>query len=332
MKAKYEPRIDLINRTALETVIPLASPYVVFVDPCDACNFKCKFCPTSSKDLMISVNRPLRVMKLELFKKICDDLLDFSPKVRVLRLYKDGEPLLNKKLPEMIDYAKTKNVSDKIDTTTNASLLNEDTGKALVEAGLDRINISIEGVNNEQYKNFSDVKLEFEKVVENVKLFYENKKQCEMLVKINGDTLTKEDINKFFELFGDITDKIHVEHIMSCWPNFEFDGVKVNENKGIYGQEIKEVDACAYAFYSFAINSDGKVSLCFLDWGRKLIIGDTNNEKIIAIWNGNKLKNYQKMFLRGDRKKHPICGNCGQMTHGNPDNIDKFKEELLAKI
>jgi radical SAM protein with 4Fe4S-binding SPASM domain len=273
-------------------------------------------------------------MKIELFKKICDDLLDFSPKIKVLRLYKDGEPTLNKKLPEMISYAKSKNVAEKIDTTTNASLLTESVGKAIINAGLDRINISIEGVNNAQYKNFSDVDLEFEKVVENVRFFYENKKQCEMLVKINGDTLSKEDINKFFETFGDITDKIHVEHIMSCWPNFEFDGDKahVNSEKGIYGQEIKEVDACAYAFYSFAINSDGKVSLCFLDWGRKLIIGDTNNEKIIDIWNGQELKNYQKMFLKGDRKKHPVCGNCGQMTHGNPDNIDKFKEELLAKI
>ena len=334
MKAKYQPRMDLENRTDLSTVIPLSSPYVVFVDPSDACNFKCSFCPTSDYGLMKSVNRPLRVMKYELFKKICDDLLDFSPKVRVLRLYKDGEPTLNKKLPDMIDYAKTKNVSERIDTTTNASLLTEKLGKSIVEAGLDRINISIEGVSNDQYLKFSDVKLEFEKIVENVRLFYENKKQCEMLVKINGDTLSKDDIEKFFQTFGDITDKIHVEHIMSCWPNFEFESehVAVNKEKGIYGQEIKEVDACAYAFYSFAINSDGKVSLCFLDWSKKLIVGDVANEKILDIWNGKKMKNYQKMFLRGDRKKHPICRDCGQMSHGNPDNIDAHKDKLLAKF
>ena len=50
---------------------------------------------------------------------------------------------------------------------------------------------------------------------------------------------------------------------MSCWPNFEL-GELVNNNFGIYGQEIKEVDICPYPFYSMSVNSDGKVSVCFL--------------------------------------------------------------------
>ena len=44
---------------------------------------------------------------------------------------------------------------------------------------------------------------------------------------------------------------------------FELDGVKVNSEMGIYGQEIKELSACSYVFYSISINSDGQVSLCF---------------------------------------------------------------------
>ena len=51
MKAQISPRIDLVNRTKLEEVIPLDTPFVVFVDPSDACNFKCKFfCRLLSKD------------------------------------------------------------------------------------------------------------------------------------------------------------------------------------------------------------------------------------------------------------------------------------------
>jgi hypothetical protein len=38
------------------------------------------------------------------------------------------------------------------------------------------------------------------------------------------------------------------------------------------------------------------------------------------------------MFLEGKRKQHQTCGNCGQMTHGQPDNIDPFKDELLNKL
>jgi radical SAM protein with 4Fe4S-binding SPASM domain len=332
MKAEFAPRVDLLNRTMLETVIPLETPYVIFVDPSDACNFKCRFCPTSDRILMNDVGRPLKTMKFDLYKKIVDDICEFPNPVRVLRLYKDGEPLINKHLGDMIKYAKDKGCAERIDTTTNASLLTEKRGKELADAGLDRINISIYGVTNEHYKNFSDVNLEMQRVVDNVKAFYENRKGCEMLVKINGDTISEEDKNKFLEMFGDYTDKIYIEHIMSCWPNFELNGVDVNQDVGLYGQAIREIDVCPYVFYSFAINSDGFVSLCFLDWAKELGIGNVADNSVKSIWQGDKMRRYQKMFLEGRRKKHPICGNCGQMTHGQPDNIDSHKEEILEKL
>ncbi|HHQ4535055.1 TPA: hypothetical protein ACSP8B_004120, partial [Aeromonas veronii] len=96
MKAKFEPRIDLKNRTKLESVIPLDTPFVVFLDPSDACNFKCRFCPTSDRGLMKAVNRPWKQLSFDLFKKIADEMTLFPGQVQVLRLYKDGEPLLNK--------------------------------------------------------------------------------------------------------------------------------------------------------------------------------------------------------------------------------------------
>ena len=38
------------------------------------------------------------------------------------------------------------------------------------------------------------------------------------------------------------------------------------------------------------------------------------------------------MFLRGERKQHPICSKCGQMKQGAPDNIDNYAEELLKRL
>jgi len=332
MKAKYEPRIDLKNRTPLETVIPLATPFIVFVDPSDACNFKCGFCPTSDRGLMKSVGRPWKSMQIEIFRKIADDLVKFPDKVKVLRLYKDGEPILNRQLPDMIRYAKDIGAAERVDTTTNASLLTKEKGLGLVRAGLDRINISIYGINSEQYRSFSGVKIDFEKILTNVRNFYEIRGSCEMLVKISGDSLTNEEKDLFLEYFGDYTDKIHIEHVMSCWPEFKLKGVEVNQEKGIYGQEISEVDACSYPFYSISINSDGAVSVCFLDWSHKMIVGDVRNQSVQEIWDGKQMRAYRKMFLQGDRKKHNVCGGCGQMTHGMSDNIDAFKENLLAKL
>jgi len=332
MKAKFEPRIDLKNRTRLESVIPLDTPFVVFLDPSDACNFKCRFCPTSDRALMKSVDRPWKQLSFDLFKKIADDMTLFPSQVHVLRLYKDGEPLLNKNLADMVKYAKDIGAAKKIDTTTNASLLTAQKGQALVDAGLDQINISIYGVNTKHYNEFSGVKIEFEKVLANVREFYEIRRNCEMLVKINGDQLTEREREQFLEYFGDYTDKIYIENTMSCWPEFQLRGVEVNHEKGIYGQEIKEVNTCPYPFYSFSINSDGLASVCFLDWGRKLIVGDTKLESVQEIWNGKLMRAYRKMFLDGNRKLHKVCGNCGQMTHGLPDDLDPHRELLLQKL
>ncbi len=332
MKTQEKPRIDLENRTKLEGVIPLQTPFVIFIDPADCCNFKCKFCPTGDRALMKKVGRPFSVMDFDLYKKIIDDITEFKNPIKVLRLYKDGEPLMNPRFADMIKYAKDKSCAGKIDTTTNASFLTPEKSLEIIEAGLDRMNISIEGVNSEQYQSFSRSNLDFNKLVENIRFFYKNKKQCEVLIKTNGDVLSEQDKKDFYSIFSDICDKIYIEHIMSCWPSFELDGVDVNEEVGIYGQKIKEVMVCPYVFYSISINSDGTASLCFLDWERKLIIGDAKKESLVDIWNGANMKNYQQAFLSGNRKEVPICNECGQMTHGSPDNIDAFANEILEKL
>lgn len=333
MIAKIKPRIDLKNRTKLETVIPLSVPFIINVDPADTCNFQCKFCPTGDRYLMKKTpGRNHGIMEFKLYKKIIDDICEFEKPIKVLRLYKDGEPLLNPMFAEMIKYAKEKKCSERIDTTTNASLLNAAKNLEIIEAGLDRINISIEGINTAQYLNFSKYKIEFEKLVNNIRHFYENRNQCEMIVKINGDILTEDDKNKFYEIFGNIADGVYIEHIMSCWPEFELNGVEINQEFGIYGQKINEVHICPYIFYSFSINSDGTASACFLDWSRKLIIGNANVESIRDIWKGDKLFDYQRMFLLMKRKKHPVCGQCGQLSHGLPDNIDPYADVLLERL
>ena len=52
MKAKAIPRIDLHNRIELKNALPLRTPYVIYIDPCDTCNFRCKFCPSGNPELM----------------------------------------------------------------------------------------------------------------------------------------------------------------------------------------------------------------------------------------------------------------------------------------
>jgi radical SAM protein with 4Fe4S-binding SPASM domain len=333
MKAKIKTRIQLENRESLKDAIPLRTPWVIFVDPSDVCNFKCIFCPNYDiGNLVDKTSRPLSIMSFELYKKIIDDIYEFEKPIKVLRLYKDGEPLLNPRFADMVKYAKDSGCCEKIDTTTNGSCLNPKRNIEIIEAGLDKINISIEGINEKQYFDFSGYRIDFENFVSNIEHFYNNRKQCEMFIKINGDNMSEEDKDKFFNIFGDITDGIAIEHTMNCWNNFEMKGMKQNEKVGVYGQPIKEVKVCPYIFYSFSINSDGRVSICFLDWNMKQIIGDVKKQSLKDIWNGDRLHEYRMDFLNYKRKEYPICKNCAQLSHGMPVDLDNYSETLIKKI
>ena len=78
--------------------LPLRVPYNIYIDPSNACNFKCTFCPTGNKELLKSVDRPLGIMKFNVFEKIVNDLSEmirkYNQKPEFIALFKDGEPLL----------------------------------------------------------------------------------------------------------------------------------------------------------------------------------------------------------------------------------------------
>jgi molybdenum cofactor biosynthesis enzyme MoaA len=162
MRAEIKPRLDLFDRHELKDVIPLLTPYVIYIDPSDKCNFQCKFCPTGDRELMKKTyGRNHGLMDYSKYRSLIDEITQFEDKVKVIRLYKDGEPLLHPGLPDMIRYAKDSGCCEKVDTTTNASLLNPSLSLKLIEAGLDRINISVEGINSAQYADFSRFNLDF---------------------------------------------------------------------------------------------------------------------------------------------------------------------------
>jgi len=322
-------RIITENRKPLHILLPLESPLVLFIDPSDACNSKCSFCPTSNKDLMKQFKRPLKQMSFELYKKIIDDLHDFKTKIKVIRLYGHGEPLLNKYFCDMVKYAKDSGKVETVDTTTNGLLLTPKLNYDLAKSGIDRINISVNGLTDKQYLEFAGIKVDFKNFVKNIKHLYENKKNIYIFIKINGDTIDKEEEKLFLDIFEPLADSVAIEKSMNCWEGFEPKGFqRQEENIGIYGQKIdKAVEICPYIYYSLYIWPTGEVSLCFLDWNRKLLINDITKNSLYDIWNGTTLKLIRSMML--NNQKNPICKNCEQLLKGQPENLDPYKEQLL---
>jgi len=333
MKAKLEPRINLEGRTPLQNVIPLSTPFIVFMDPSSGCNFRCTFCPTGDRELIKETGRFQGIMSFDLFKKLIDDLALFPQNIKVLRLYKDGEPLLNKRLADMIAYAKGSGHVPYVDTTTNGALIDPSRMGPLIEAGLDKINISVYGMRREQYQAFTKSDFDFDRFVTNVKWLYAHKGSCEIVIKVPGELITEAERQQFFDTFGDYCDRIFVENFAPCWPQFDVErrmGVTITQ--GIYQQPISITDTCPYIFYAMSVNADGLVSACFVDWGRKLIVGDARSQSLPDIWNSPEFNELRLAHLEGKRKENPVCGHCGQLSHCRPDNIDAYRTELIPKL
>jgi len=334
MKAKFQTRLAE-SRRDLSEMAPLRVPFVLIVDPASHCNFKCRFCPTGDLELIKSTGRYQGPMAFETFTKIVDDLQQFPEPVRVLRLYKEGEPLMNKRFAEMVRYARASDKITRIDTTTNGVLLTPKTSKAVIEAGIDQINISVNGVRNEQFVDLVRTKVSFERYVENIKYLYSiSRDRCQIYVKAIQENMSDDDRKRFLDIFGDIADRVFFEHLFPNWPGFDDEIIPKDCAVGLYGDEVVERSVCPYIFYSTTINSDGTVSLCVQDWARKLVIGSVADDSVRNIWLGQRINEHRLSHLSGCRKNNTTCRQCQCMSLGVFDNIDgkaaEIKERLLA--
>jgi len=316
-------RIQLENRNDLKSEIPLNTPYVIFVDPSSYCNFACRFC-------MNSKIQDREIMRPALFYRIIDSLQDFEKPIKVLRLYGFGEPLMHKHFEWLVAHAKRSKKILSVDTTTNASLLTPARSERIITSGIDRINISIEGMNDTHYKEFAQTKIPiFQKIIDNVAhLYLISRNKTIIFVKINGDYLLDEEKEQFTHIFSQISDGIDIEHTMNCWYDIQVENV--NKEVGIYGQELQDVKVCPYIFYSIMIHADGIVSKCFLDWNKKMIVGNANKESIEKIWNGPAMYEARVRMLEGDPPE--ICKQCQQLKAGMPVDLDHDKDELLRRF
>lgn len=136
-------------------------PTFVSVEPANFCQLHCPECPVG---IASSPNRPIasgvpeksadfwgalspnRLMTMELFHRILDDVKEHA---HTMQFYFQGEPLLNKQLPEMITRAHQAGLYTIV--STNAQALTSLIAQRLVKSGLSRIIVSIDGFSEESY-------------------------------------------------------------------------------------------------------------------------------------------------------------------------------------
>ena len=342
MSASITPRLYSSKKVALEDRIPLPTPFSVHIDVCSACNFKCSFCFHADTQAKRDVGLVSRKMPMDLFKKIVDDLKGFDDPIKKIKIGNNGEPMIHGELPQMIDYINKSNVTEIIEIFTNGSYLSPEVNVAMIEAGLDIINVSLEGLSDQRFLEVAGVKVDFNDMIENIAHLYSVRKNCKMYVKIADKTspldkdrtdmfvLSDDEREYFYNTFGDICDEIFIEKVAPQWSEVQLEKQNKDDTTGIFGQEIKEYkDICPFTFMYLQYNSNGTVSPCTLDWPNKVIIGDAYKETAKEIWTGGKLRDLRIAMARGEREGINFCNHCSAPMVCVDEDLDPFKDKIF---
>lgn len=119
----------------------------------DKCNMRCFYCIPKG---FTNFEEPEKWLTFEEVERLIGIFVDLG--VRRVRLT-GGEPLVRKNLPELAARLSATPGIDDLSLSTNASLLSE-YAAALKEAGISRINVSLDSLQHERFKEITGGKLQ----------------------------------------------------------------------------------------------------------------------------------------------------------------------------
>ena len=126
------------------------APTFVSVEPASICQLRCPECPVGQRDAGIPGYRDsARFMSREVWERVLAEAKDYA---HTIQFYFQGEPILNKDLPQMIREAHEAGLYTIV--STNAQALTSEIAQALVEAGLSRIIVSMDGLTETSYNAY----------------------------------------------------------------------------------------------------------------------------------------------------------------------------------
>jgi MoaA/NifB/PqqE/SkfB family radical SAM enzyme len=153
MRRYFEKPEEQLNAVAQH------EPVCLYLETTNRCNLLCTTCPRTYEQL-----EPEADMPWELFTS----LIDQYPNIERVVLHGIGEPMLVKDLAQRVKYLRDRHIY--VLFNTNGTLLTKANGRALIEAGLDELRVSLDAAESEVFQMVRGKDF-FDKIVANVKNF-----------------------------------------------------------------------------------------------------------------------------------------------------------------
>ena len=304
------------KKTSLES-----RPFILNIEVTSVCNLDCPICP--SKDTIKK-----GFIEINLIKKIIQENID-SLHGQCVWLHFSGEPLLHPELPQIIRIFKENNIETRL--STNGTVLSEANAHKLMEAGLDYIVFSVDGVKKGTYEKIRKG-ANFEEVEKNILNF--------LKIKKDNNYKTKTQI-QFIKTIDNASEE---QAFVKKWMNTDIDCVNIKSfstragrvsgvEKFTDGEKIKERtikrSPCFYFWETLIILWDGRVVVCCQDLLGELVVGNINSQTLTEIWNSSRMVNLRKQQLDGNLISP--CSECADWKKCST-NYSSYLFKTLAKF
>jgi MoaA/NifB/PqqE/SkfB family radical SAM enzyme len=278
-------------------------PEIVQIESTNICNAKCVFCPRDE------MHRAQGVMSRELFRKVVDECAALS--ITHVRMHNYGEAFLDRYLADKVRYAKEKGIKE-VGMISNGSLITEKVARAIIEAGLDAINISVDAGGREVFDR-TRIGLNYDKVIANIERLVRiraelgrvHPKLILSFVRQNDSA----DEQAFIEHWRGVADKIHITDLHN-WAG------TLNHESGVNYP-------CYRPWLTFTVLWDGRVSLCCADFDARTVLGDLNTQTIRDIWNSDAYRAVRREHLESGGPD--VCRACDLPRKDSPLWITKLR-------
>ncbi len=295
-------------------------PAKITIESGNICNLSCPLCPTGQKD--VSAGKGL--LPLADFKRIVDEI---GKNLILIRLYNWGEPLLNKDLIKMVDYANDNKIAVKI--STNLSLpITDDQAKIIINANLQKIYISCDGASSDTYPVYH-VDGDFDRVMSNMRLLLRKKRELknnytELIWLFHVFSHNEHEIEAVKSIAKDIGIKLTINKIRTdmgkeifetAEKSLERDSKWLPDNQdyntfNTAEKKSKKKLSCHLLWTETVINWEGSVLPCCSVYSEKYSFGNINEYSFKNIWNNKKYISARKNVLGRKSDDNTVCHIC----------------------
>jgi len=297
----------------LKRPIHWGMPFGISIEPTNNCNLACPECPTGLRIL----TRKKGEIDINLYNKLMHET---SPYLYTAIFYFQGEPFLNAEIFEMIKHASQKGVY--CITSTNGHFLNASNAHKIIDSGLNKLIISIDGISQEIYQKYR-VNGSLLKVINGTKVLVETKKRMKsrtpkIVFQFLVTAKNEHQINEAKKLAKELkVDKIEFktaqiydfEHGNQLIPANEKYSRYTKKTDGTWNIKSEQKNQCWRMWTNPVVTVSGDVVPCCFDKDAKYKMGNLNDRSFKEIWNSKAYKNYRSQILE-NRKAIDICTNC----------------------